>query len=450
MKVVVIGSGYVGLVSAACLASVGHSVCCLDKNKEIVKLINEGISPFHEKGLPEILNKVVKNGALKATTDLETAIKDADISIIAVGTPFQNGSINTTYIENAARELATVLHLASKYHVVCVKSTVTPGTTENIVKPIINQSSCRKIGANIGICMNPEFLAEGTAVNDFMNPDRIIIGASDPQTANKMQELYQPFHNATVILTSINSSETMKYASNALLATLISFTNEISNLCADIPEVDAVDVFNAVQLDRRWSPSFQGEIVKPGILSFLHPGTGYGGSCFPKDTKSLVSFGNKMGHEMKILGSVIETNVNQPKMTIELAKKELSLLSGKKIGVLGLSFKPGTDDIRESPAIEIINLLAEQKAQIIAHDPIAIKKMEKVTGNIDIKYTEDLSYLVQNVELIILVTSWPEYKNLDRLIKSRAVPVVDGRRFLDPEKFTKYRGIGKSESRDNK
>ena len=193
MKVVVIGSGYVGLVSAACLASVGHSVCCLDKNKEIVKLINEGISPFHEKGLPEILNKVVKNGALKATTDLETAIKDADISIIAVGTPFQNGSINTTYIENAARELATVLHLASKYHVVCVKSTVTPGTTENIVKPIINQSSCRKIGANIGICMNPEFLAEGTAINDFMNPDRIIIGASDPQTANKMQELYQPF-----------------------------------------------------------------------------------------------------------------------------------------------------------------------------------------------------------------------------------------------------------------
>tara|TARA_B100000787_G_scaffold169449_1_gene160661 strand:+ start:389 stop:1774 length:1386 start_codon:yes stop_codon:yes gene_type:complete len=450
LKIVIIGSGYVGLVSAACFAKIGHNVICVDANPSVVSMINSGLSPIHEKGLPEILGEAVSSGSLKATNDLSSAIINADISMISVGTPFSNGSIDLNYITVAAEQLAKVLHMAAKYHVVCVKSTVIPGTTRDIVSPILTKYSNRELGVSLGVSMNPEFLSEGSAIDDFMQPDRIIIGAQDDLTVRLMSDLYSYFKDTDTIVTSLNSAEMIKYTSNALLATLISFSNEIANLSEDIDGVDAVDVLNAVHLDRRLSPLLLNERISPGILSFLYPGTGYGGSCFPKDTKALISYSKTMGHNMNLLRSVVETNVKQPSLTVGLARKELGKLDGKRVGILGLAFKPGTDDVRETPAKHIIELLIKENAQILAHDPIAIENMRENTHHLDVEYSDDLNYVTANVDIIILVTSWPEYKKLHQIPGVSDMPIIDGRRYLNPKNFKKYRGIGRSTSLDQK
>ena len=444
MKVVMIGSGYVGLVSAVGLADIGHEVVCVDIDPKKVEMINSAISPIHESGLDELLQKNVSSGALSATTDLNAAIVGAEVSIIAVGTPFDGNKIDLLFIRQASKDIANALQFAAEYHVVCVKSTVVPGTTENVVGKILEENSNRKLGVNLGLSMNPEFLAEGTAVADFMNPDRIVIGAIDSPSANLMKKLYNPFLHTDFVITTPATAEMCKYAANAFLATVISYANEIASICSEIEGVDVVDVLNAVYKDRRLSPITPQGRITPGLLSFLFPGTGFGGSCFPKDVKALVSFGAVLNRPMKILQAVLETNRLQPNVTVDLIRQALVNLKGKRIAILGLAFKPGTDDVRETPALTIIQLLLKEHATVVAHDPIAIDSMKSNYPDLQLEYRTNVQDAVADVDAVVFVTSWPEYLEIYENLKLRSVPVIDGRRFLDKQNYSNYRGVGLS------
>ena len=444
MKVVIVGTGYVGLVSGVCFADIGHNVVCVDVDSKKVDTINNCKSHIFEKGLDDLLQRNVNKGHLTATTNLKEAIIDADITMIAVGTPFNGDVINLSYIKQAASDIADVLEFAPDYHVVCVKSTVVPGTTENLVGQIIKDRSNRRIGDNVGLCMNPEFLAEGTAISDFMNPDRIVIGASDSKASKIVQQLYSYFDGTDMILTTPVTAEMIKYTANAFLATVISFANEIANLCSSIGGIDAIDVMQGVYADRRLSPILPQGRVTPGLLSFLYPGTGFGGSCFPKDVKALISYADQHGCPLKILNSVVDVNQNQPSVTVDILIRELGDLVGKRIAVLGLAFKPGTDDVRESPSITIIQQLISEGAIISCHDPVAIENMKAILSHESVTYVNDLQSAIHNVDAIVLVTSWSEYHDLRMLLKSNEIPIIDGRRLLNKKQFNKYSGIGLS------
>ncbi|MDS4016645.1 MAG: UDP-glucose/GDP-mannose dehydrogenase family protein [Candidatus Accumulibacter sp.] len=442
MKIVIMGSGYVGLVSGVGLAEIGHEVVCVDVASSKVAQINSGTSPIYEEGLDALLKKNVAARCLRATTNLAEAMVGAEISMIAVGTPFDGKEIDLSFIRQAAIDIGNTLQYAADYHVVCVKSTVVPGTTQDVVGPLLERASGRRMGEGLGLCMNPEFLAEGTAVKDFMEPDRIVIGSVDARTSALMQEMYSAFASTDFVLTTPVTAEMCKYAANSFLAATISFANEIANLCSEAGEVDAIEVLKAVHLDRRLSPLLPQGRVKPGLMSFLIPGTGFGGSCFPKDVKALVSYGAKIGRPMRILEAVLETNRKQPSETIKLVKEELGLLSGKRIAVLGLAFKPGTDDVRESPAMPLIRALLKEGAHVVAHDPIAIPSMKAAIPEVDVDYCACLSDAIRDVAAVVLVTSWPQYAAIHNLLDSQAIPIIDGRRFLDKRKFARYRGIG--------
>lgn len=442
MKILIIGSGYVGLVSGVCLAEIGHEVVCVDLDFSKVKLINSGVSPIYEKGLDEMLVKNISSGRLRATTDLQEAIAGADVSIIAVGTPFDGKEIDLTYIRQAAADIGKSLQYAAAYHVVCVKSTVVPGTTQKVVGPILEETSGRKLGVDLGLCMNPEFLAEGTAVKNFMEPDRIVIGASDERSSLVMQRMYTPFAGTDFVLTTPTTAEMCKYSANSFLATVISFANEIANLCTAVGDIDVMDVMKAVHMDRRLSPLLPQGRITPGLMSFLLPGTGFGGSCFPKDVKALVSFGAQAGQQLHILEAVVDINRRQPDVTVGLVREELGTLNGKRVAVLGLAFKPGTDDVRESPAISVIKLLLKEGASVVAHDPIAIESMKALCPELVVDYCNNLGDTMKNVDAIVLVTAWPEYRRICDRPESKFIPVIDGRRFLDKTQFARYRGIG--------
>ena len=442
MKVVIIGTGYVGLVSGVGLADIGHEVVCVDIDSRKVDLINSANSPIHEAGLDELLKKNVNSGALLATTDINNAMVGADVSIIAVGTPFDGNEIDLQFIRQAASDIAGSLKSAAQYHVVCVKSTVVPGTTENVVGKILSENSSRKLGVDLGLSMNPEFLSEGTAVADFMNPDRIVIGAIDAPSAALIRKLYEKFSLSDFVVTSIATAEMCKYAANAFLATVISYANEIANLSSEIGGVDVVDVLDAVYKDRRLSPITPQGRVTPGLLSFLYPGVGFGGSCFPKDVKALVSYGSSLNRPMKILEAVLETNRLQPSVTVDLIRQALGTLEGKRIAILGLAFKPGTDDVRETPALSIIELLLAQRAIVVAHDPIAIDSMRSNHPNLKIDYFSSAEEAVANVDAVVFTTKWPEYSAVYDELKTKTIPIIDGRRFLDKKDCPLYRGVG--------
>lgn len=442
MKITIIGSGYVGLVTGAGLADIGHSVVCVDLDSSKVSMINSGQAPFYEEGLNELLARNIFANRLRATTDLCAAITGSDLSIIAVGTPFDGREIDTSYVRQAAIDVGRALKFASPYHVVCVKSTVVPGTTEGTVGPLVEKESGRKLGVDLGLCMNPEFLAEGTAVRDFMNPDRVVIGATDERTSVMMQSVYSAFLNVDVVLTTPGTAEMAKYTANSFLATVISFSNEIANLCAAVGGIDVIDVMQAVHLDRRLSPLLPEGRITPGLMSFLLPGTGFGGSCFPKDVKALVSFGARIGNKLRVLEAVVETNVRQPEITVGMVREELGSLFGKRVAVLGLAFKPGTDDVRESPAISIISALLREGAIVAAHDPVAIESMKAMLPDVSVDYCIDINQVTKGAEAVVLVTSWPEYQNISDHFDSKTIPLIDGRRFLEKANVAHYRGIG--------
>jgi UDPglucose 6-dehydrogenase len=445
MKVSVIGTGYVGLIAGVCLAEKGAHVTCVDINKTKVTKINNCIPPIFEDGLEALLKKNVSNDHLVASTNLKKAVLESEVSIIAVGTPFVDGKVDLSYLENTAMEIGIALKELDAYHVVVVKSTVPPGTTDDVVLPILEKYSGKKAGSAFGVGMNPEFLREGCAVADFMNPDRIVIGGIDQKTIDNILKLYKSFEGVDVLIGSNRTAEVIKYASNSLLATLISFSNEIANICALTQDVDVKEVMRAVHLDKRLNPLLNGGgRVNPGILSYLEAGCGFGGSCFPKDVKTLISYAQGKGEDCKLLSSVMEVNRKQPEKLIQLLRKHKKSFSNLSVGILGLAFKPDTDDLRESPAIPVIESLLQEGAYVKAYDPVVKKGAKKLFGTTNIEYPDSLKETLFEVDVVILITRWKEFDNLNLLIDELQIQplIIDGRRMLDRKAFKKYEGIG--------
>ena len=446
MDISVVGTGYVGLVSGVCLAEKGHGVICVDIDADKVERINAGDSPIHEEGLDELLNRNVGKG-LAATTDLADAVARTSLTIIAVGTPFDGSAIDVSYIESASEAIGKALRDKPDFHTVVVKSTVVPGTSDDVVLPILEQASGKVAGRDFGVSMNPEFLREGAAIGDFMDPDRIVYGGSDDRTLEVMDELYAVFPDTDKVRTTNKTAEMIKYAANSLLATMISFSNEMGNLCASLGEIDIVDVMRGVHLDRRVSPIMEnGDRVVPGIATYLEAGCGFGGSCFPKDVKALIAHGEAAGEDMNILKSVVGLNKAQPLLLLDLLNKHFDTLKGRKITVLGLAFKPGTDDMRESPSIPIVKALADAGAAITAYDPIAAAEAKKLFADVRMQYADTVVEAVKGADAIVLVTRWEEFGDLPVIINRMDVAplLIDGRRMIDKDAVPRYEGIGLS------
>jgi len=414
MKISIIGTGYVGLTTSVGLASKGHDVICLDIDRKKVDKINSGITPIFEEGMEGLLKQILEKKKLMATTDTRFAILNSDVSFIAVGTPSNDdGSMNLDYIKKASGDVGAVLKNKDSYHVFAVKSTVVPGTTEEIVKREIEKVSGKKAGKDFGLCMCPEFLKEGVALKDFLSPNRVVIGELDKKSGDVLEEIFKDF-NSPVLRTQIKTAELIKYASNALLATKISFSNEIGNLCKKLG-LDVYDVMKGVGMDDRINEKF------------LNAGCGYGGSCFPKDVKAIIKKAEEAGCTPKLLYAVEEVNEQQKKRIVEMAEEKLGDLSGKNFGLLGLAFKPGTDDIREGPALVIIRELLKRGCVIHAHDPKAMKNMRKVFP--DINYHETPEDVLKNCEICGIVTDWPEFRDID-LGHFKNKQVFEGRKIL--------------------
>lgn len=444
MKISIVGTGYVGLVSGVCLAESGHQVVCVDHDHAKVDLINGGKSPIFEKGLDTLLQKNLGRG-FSATTDLARAVIGSDLTLIAVGTPFDGQRIDLSAIRQVAREIGAVLKGKVGYHVVVVKSTVVPGTTDDVVLPLLEEASGKKADVDFGVGMNPEFLREGEAIGDFMQPDRIVYGGVGERSMRSLRELYGIFPGVDVVETNCRTAEMIKYTANSLLAAMISFSNEIANLCTATGGVDVMEVTKAVHLDRRLSPLLPDGRVTPAFTTYIQPGCGFGGSCFPKDVKALIEYGREQGSPMRMLESVVDINEAQPERLLDLLKMHFSSLSGVRVAVLGFAFKPGTDDIRESPALKVAHRLLEEGALVSGFDPIAQTEAEKVFGLGAIDFRTDLSTAISNVDAIVIVTRWAEFEAIPAMLKTIQSPqpvVIDGRRMLDKSSVARYEGIG--------
>jgi len=441
----IIGTGYVGIVTGVCLAEKGFNVNCIDIDNKKIDLINKGIPPIYEEGLETLLKKNVVNGRLIASNDLDQAIKKSDMSIITVGTPFDGKRIDLIQVKNSARGIGEALKQKKEYHVVVVKSTVIPGTTDNVVLPILEEYSGKKAGRDLGIGMNPEFLREGCAVGDFMNPDRIVIGGIDKKTTDTISDLYRSFSDTDIIITNNATAEMIKYASNSLLATLISFSNEIANICSVTPGTDIKDVMMGVHLDKRLNPILaDGNRANPGFLSYLEAGCGFGGSCFPKDVKAFISYAKDKEENPRLLQSVIEINSNQPNRLIHLLRRHYQYFNDLTVSVLGIAFKPGTDDVRESPSIEVIKALLLMVKCIKIYDPLVQEYSKKLFNTNKIVYSESLKSAIDGVDVIIIITRWDEFSNIPDILnaENQHPLIIDGRRLLDKNTYAFYEGIG--------
>ena len=444
MKISIIGTGYVGLVSGVCLAEMGHQTICIDIDKGKIDTINRGKSPFFERGLDNLLGKNL-GVRFTATTDLSKAILETDVTMIAVGTPFDGQSIDLSFIREVSKNIGTVLRDKSSYHLVVVKSTVVPGTTDGVVLPLLERSSGKKAGPDFGVGMNPEFLTEGEAIGDFMEPDRIVLGGIDKRSLDLLQDIYSGFKDVAMVRTNNKTAEMIKYTSNALLATMISFSNEIGNLCATLGGVDVVDVLRGVHLSQYISLKLpDGKTVAPSIKGFLGAGCGFGGSCLPKDVKALIVHGEKAGAPMPLLNAVISINRGQYRKVLDLLKKHFPSLRSKRISVLGLSFRPDTSDMRESPAIPIVNQLLEEGAVVKAYDPVANEEGARIFGGEKVHFCGSLEEAVSDIDAAILVTRWEEFRRVPDLFRGMEKPplFIDGRRMLEKTSFPSYEGIG--------
>jgi UDPglucose 6-dehydrogenase len=419
MIISIIGCGYVGTITGAGLAELGHDVIFADIDEAKVHHLANASAPIYEPGIEDLLGANMHR--IRATTDVHAAVGDSDITFICVGTPTgEDGSITLDYIRSAARDTGKALASKASDHLVVVKSTVIPGTTEKTVLPLIEELSRKCNPTGFQVAVNPEFLREGNALHDFFNPDRIILGASDEKSRETLSSLYAPF-DCPKIFTSPKTAELIKYASNAFLATKISFANEIGNYCKQL-EIDADEVFRGVGLDHRINPAF------------FRSGCGFGGSCFPKDVRALVHAAEQNGTEMTILKSVLAANEKQPLRIIHLLKKHIPALKGRKIGILGLAFKPETDDIRESRAIPVINRLVAEGADVIAYDPQAMENFRELCQGIAYGSPDE----VLNTDAILILTEWDEFRTLD----FRGRTVIDGRGIEEAKKNAEvYEGI---------
>lgn len=443
MRVAVVGSGYVGLVSGVCLAETGHEVVCVDVSADRVAGILRGEPPIHEAGLEPLLRAHLGR-RFTATQDLGAAVRGSDLTLVAVGTPFDGAAIDLGYVRRAAEQIGHALRTVSGYHVVVVKSTVVPGTTDSVVTPLLERASGKRAGRDFGVGMNPEFLTEGQAVRDFLEPDRIVLGAGDERALEVLEALYEAFPGVPRIRTNPRTAEMIKYASNALLATAISFSNEVANLCAALGGVDAVEVMRGLHVSSYLSlPGADGARLEAPITSFLLPGCGFGGSCLPKDVSALAAHGEAAGMPMPLMRAVLAVNRGQPAQLIRRLEAHLPSLEGRRVAVLGLAFKPDTDDVRESPAFPVIDLLLERGARVTAYDPVAMPAARRVLGD-RIAYASSLEGCLAGVDAVLLVTRWKEFEAVPGLLRDMATPplLVDGRRQLSGRDVPRYAAIG--------
>ena len=433
MNIAVIGAGYVGLVAAAGFASVGHRVVCVDLDRRKVDAINAGRPLLYEAGLEDIVQRALADGTLRATMELASCASDADAIFICVETPSTAADgIDLRVIRECARGVGEALRQRPSYCVVAVKSTVVPGTAEDIVGPIV-WAAAGKTRSEIGLVSNPEFLREGQAVRDFLYPDRIMVGGIDEASIALVTEIYAPF-SAPIFATTPRTAEMVKYASNTLWATLVSFSNEIATICEATPGVDVEDVMRAVHLDERLSSAGPEGRVYPGAVSYLRAGCGFGGSCLPKDVRALIRYARDAGAQPDLLSAVMRVNESRPDALVRLVERALGTLADRPIAVLGLSFKPGTDDLRESPSIPIIHSLLRQGARVRAYDPIAQTAARTRWQESGITICSSAEEALAGAEAALVLTAWPEFSTLDwaGLRGRMARPlVVDGRRVLD-------------------
>ena len=444
MRVSIVGAGYVGLVTGACLAEHGHDVVCVDVDQTKVDRINAGATPIYEPGLEELMTRHA-GVKLRATLDIVEAVTNSDLTLVAVGTPSENGRIDLGYVASATRAIGSALAGKTDYHVVAVKSTVVPGTTDDLVLPLLEEASGKRAGEEFGVGVNPEFLTEGQAVSDFMASDRLVLGGIDDRTHAALEELYTSFAPSVPRLrTDTRTAEMIKYASNALLATMISFANEIGNLCTAVGDVDVVDVMKAVHLSHYLSPfAPDGVRVRAPISSFLEAGCGFGGSCLPKDVRALISEGERREQPMRVLRAVLETNDEQPDRLVQLVQRALQDLRDRRVTVLGLAFKPDTDDVRETPTISLVQRLVAHGARVTIHDPV-VSSLPQQLGNLGVTLCSDLEHALREADAVVLVTRWDEYLEVPALLAAvnSSVPFVDGRRMLETERIPNYIGIG--------
>jgi len=419
MKISIIGCGYVGAVTGACFAALGHEIVFVDLDPSKIAAINAGQAPIYEPGLGGLLQE--NSSRIVATDDLADAVRRTEVTFICVGTPSrQDGSIDLTYVRSAAAGVGRVLRERSGGHTVVVKSTVLPGTTKDVVLPILEAESGKRAFVDFGLASNPEFLREGSALSDFFAPDRIVIGTCDDRSRRLLEELYSSI-DCPKMITAIPVAEMIKYVSNAFLATKISFANEIGNICKQM-EIDTAEVFRGVGMDHRINPAF------------FQSGIGFGGSCFPKDVRALIARAEEVGVEPKILKDVIEVNEEQPLKLLKLLKTHVPDLDRKTIGVLGLAFKPNTDDVRESRAIPIVETLLRNGATVLAYDPMAMGNFSKLYPQINYVPTAAAALAA---DAVLITTEWKEFESLSYSGKI----VIDGRRIERARDGSTYDGV---------
>jgi len=430
MNITILGTGYVGLVSGVCLSSKKHNVTCVDIKQTVVDNLNKGILHIYENKLSDLLNQSINSGHFSATTDLYSALDNSNVVILSVGTPSsEDGRIDLTQIKNACKQIGQYIKSHDKFISVIIKSTVVPTTTDTFVKNIIEEESGKKLG-QFGLGMNPEFLKEGDAVDDFMNADRIVIGYEDENTKNYLTEIYSPWQ-CDKIYTNTRTAEMIKYTNNTFLACLISMNNELSNLASSLKNIDYKDVIKGVLYDKRWSPIINKNRVVPSISSYFTPGAGFGGSCFPKDVHAIKTQGSDLGLNMSMTNAILTVNEKQPYQVLNTLKNKFNTLDNKKVLLLGLSFKENTDDIRESSSLKILSNLLTNNVDVIAHDPIAMDNTKKYYKNI--QYTDNWENEISNVDIIIIGTNWKEYLNLKNhltLIAKNNIVVFDTKRLF--------------------
>jgi len=437
MNIAIIGAGYVGLVSGVCFANIGHNVICVDNNKEKVKRLRAGHVPIYEPGLESILKECVKKGRLKFTDSIKEASKKSSVIFIAVGTPSKaNGDADLSYVENVAREIAAVM---DSYKLIVEKSTV-PAETGKKIERTIKLSLPKKFKKGqktlleFDVASNPEFLREGSAVHDFMNPDRIVIGVESKKAENILREIYKPL-KAKIVVTNINSAEMIKHASNSFLATKISFINAVSQICNYVG-ADVLKVAEGMGFDKRIG------------RSFLDAGVGYGGSCFPKDVDAFIRLSEKSGYDFRLLREVRDINEHQKQSFVKLIEEKLWNLHGKTVGVLGLAFKANTDDMRSAASLDIIAALQKEGAKIKGYDPKGMDNAKKMLKNV--VFCQDAYAVARDCDCLLLLTEWDEFRklNMPKIAQSmRQAMLFDGRNFYDPQEMEdagfEYFGIGR-------
>jgi UDPglucose 6-dehydrogenase len=432
MHIAVIGTGYVGLVTGACFAEFGVDVTCVDVDASKIEKLNNGIIPIYEPGLDQLVERNIKAGRLHFTTDIGVGVKGAQVVFLAVGTPpKEDGSPDMSYYQQAAKDVAETM---DGYKVLVTKSTVPIGTGKWLREFV---AANLKSPTEFGVASNPEFLREGAAIDDFMRPDRVVIGSNEERAIEVMKELYRPLYliETPIVITSLEAAELIKYAANAFLATKITFINEVANLC-DAIGCDVHDVAKGMGMDNRIG------------RKFLHPGPGYGGSCFPKDTRALTTVADQFGIETRIVDAVIEANERQRDAMIPKIEKLVGDLNGKKVGMLGLSFKPETDDMRESPAIDIVKAITARGGTVKAFDPVAMDEAKHYLNGIE--YAEDEYDAIDGADVLVIVTEWNQFRALDmdrvkKLLKSPKI--ADLRNVYEPRDMRElgfeYIGVGR-------